>query len=236
MVKGVNFSNYRDTGDPVYCARVYNAQAVDELIFLDIDATNEQRPTNISVIDQIAKECFMPLSIGGGINSIAQIKELLRAGADKVVINTAAILNPGLLESAAGIFGSQCIIVGIDVRKVDGQHAIFSHSGKTLTTKKIEDYLREVEKAGAGEIFINSIDRDGTMQGYDNELISLVMDNTSLPVISSGGAGNFMHLVDTFKATGVGALAMASIFHFGDNNPIRARSYLKNNDINIKIT
>ncbi|MGX5820027.1 glycosyl amidation-associated protein WbuZ [Chitinophaga lutea] len=235
MVKGKQFGNFRDTGDPVYASRIYNAQFVDELIFLDIDATNQRRKTDLAVIEQVSKECFMPLSIGGGITSIEQIREVLNAGADKVIINTAAIHDPELIAEASRIFGAQCIVVGIDVRREDGEYVVYSHSGRNREALQLRDHIKRMEELGAGEIFINSIDQDGMMKGYDHELIREVMDTTTLPVIACGGAGNFMHLVDTFKSTGVGALAMASIYHFGDNNPVRARSYLKNNDINIKV-
>jgi cyclase len=234
MVKGKQFTNYRDTGDPAFAARIYNAQFVDELIFLDISATNEGRETNVEVIEKVSKECFMPLTIGGGVSSIAQIRNLLQVGADKVVINTAAFTNKNLITDAADIFGSQCIIIGIDVKLEDNTYVIYSNSGTVRQDAALEGHVREMEKLGAGEIFINSIDNDGMMKGYDHHLISLVMSYTNLPVIACGGAGNFMHLVNAFNETEVGALAMASIYHFGDNNPVRARSYLKNQDINIK--
>jgi imidazole glycerol-phosphate synthase subunit HisF len=234
MVKGKQFMNYRDTGDPSFTARVYNAQFVDELIFLDITATNEGRETNVEVIEKVSKECFMPLTIGGGVGSITQIRNLLLVGADKVLINTAAYNNKNLIKEASQIFGSQCIIIGIDVKIEDNVYVIYSNSGTIRQHVTLESHIREMEKLGAGEIFINSINNDGMMKGYDNHLISLVMSYTSLPVIACGGAGNFMHLVNTFNETKVSALAMASIYHFGDNNPVRARSYLKNQDIPIK--
>lgn len=235
MVKGKQFSNFRDTGDPAFAARIYNAQFVDELIFLDITATNEGRETNVEVIEKVSKECFMPLTIGGGVGSISQIRNLLLVGADKVIINSAAYTNKNLIKEASEIFGSQCIIVGIDVKMVDSTYVIYSNSGTLKQNVSLEEHIREMEKLGAGEIFINNIDNDGMMKGYDNDLISLVMSYTNLPVIACGGAGNFMHLVNTFNETKVGALAMASIYHFGDNNPVRARSYLKNQDVPIKI-
>jgi cyclase len=235
MVKGVNFSNYRDTGDPVFASRVYNSQYVDELIFIDIDATNENRETNCEIIEQVSKECFMPFTIGGGISNTEQIRKLLSSGADKVVINTAAIKNPDFINESSMIFGNQCIIVGIDVKFEEGKYVVYKNSGKIKTDLNLVEHLKKMEEAGAGEFFINSIDRDGMMNGYDLELIKLVLDNTSVPVIASGGAGNFMHLVNAFKETEIKALAMASIYHFGDNNPIRARSYLKNHNIQIKV-
>ena len=235
MVKGKQFSDFRDTGDPVFASRIYNAQFVDELIFLDITATNEGRETNFEIIELVSKECFMPLTIGGGISNILQIRKLLKAGADKVVINTAAVNTSQFVEDAAAVFGSQCIVIGIDVRYEEGRYVVYTNSGKAKTDLLLEEHIVNMERLGAGEIFINSIDCDGMMKGYDLELIKLVLTYTTLPVIACGGAGNFMHLVDTYKQTGVGALAMASIYHFGDNNPVRARSYLKNQDINIKI-
>ena len=234
MVKGKQFTDYRDTGDPVFASRIYNVQFVDELIFLDITATNERRETYFDIIEQVSKECFMPLTIGGGISNVSQIRKLLKAGADKVVINTAAVNIPHFIEEAAAVFGSQCIVVGIDVRYEEGNYIVYTNSGKVKTDLVLADHIVNMERLGAGEIFINSIDRDGMMRGYDLELIKLVLTYTTLPVIACGGAGNFMHLVDAYKKTGVGALAMASIYHFGDNNPVRARSYLKNQDINIK--
>jgi cyclase len=234
MVKGKQFSDFRDTGDPIYASRIYNAQFVDELIFLDIDATNEKRETNFSIIEEVSKECFMPLTIGGGVSTVEDIRKLLSSGADKVVINTEALNNPEFIRKAANIFGSQCIIIGIDVRKENGEYVIYSNSGKVKSNIPLVQYISKVEELGAGEIFINSIDNDGMMKGYDNELIKVVMNSTNLPVIACGGAGNFMHLVQSYNETKVSALAMASIYHFGDNNPVRARSYLKNQDVPIK--
>jgi imidazole glycerol-phosphate synthase subunit HisF len=234
MVKGKQFTDYRDTGDPVFASRIYNTQFVDELIFLDITATNEGRETYFDIIEHVSKECFMPLTIGGGISNVSQIRKLLKAGADKVVINTEAVNTPQFIEEAAAIFGSQCIVIGIDVRYEKGNYHVYTNSGKVKTDLVLGDHIVNMERLGAGEIFINSIDRDGMMRGYDLELIKLVLTFTTLPVIACGGAGNFMHLVDAYKKTDIGALAMASIYHFGDNNPVRARSYLKNQDINIK--
>lgn len=233
MVKGIKFDNYRDTGDPVFAARVYNSQYVDELIIIDIDATNENRKTNKIVLQEVTKECFMPLTIGGGINSLEDIRELLLIGADKVVINSASYTKPKLISEASKAYGSQCIIVGIDVKKVNGVYSVFKNSGRTLCDISLEDHLKIMEECGTGEFFINNIDEDGMMKGYDIELIQLIQSKTNIPIIASGGAGNFMHLVEAFK-TNISALAMASIFHFGDNNPIRARAHLKNYQIAIK--
>jgi cyclase len=234
MVKGVNFDNYRDTGDPVSAARIYNAQYVDELIIIDIDATNEGRCFSKEVIEKVSKECFMPLTIGGGINLIENIRELVLQGADKVVINSAAYLNEELITKAAEMFGKQCIVIGIDVRKEGDAYRLYRNSGQVLCNIELLDHVKRVEELGAGELFINNISKDGMMDGYDLELIELISSNSNLPIIACGGAGNFKHLAEAYIQTKVSGLAMASIFHFGDNNPIRARAYLKNNAVSIK--
>lgn len=234
MVKGKQFDNYRDTGDPIYAARVYNAQYVDELTFLDIDATNESRPTNKDIIASISKECFMPLTIGGGVKTIEDFRELLLVGADKIIVNSEAYSNESLIRDSAGIYGSQCVVIGIDVKKIGNDYVTFKNSGREATGVDLINHMKKMEAAGAGEFFINNISRDGEMGGYDIDLINIVTANTRLPVIACGGAGNFLHLAAAYKETNVSALAMASIFHFGDNNPIRARAYLKNNGVKIK--
>ncbi len=234
MVKGVNFDNYRDTGDPVTASKVYNSQYVDELIFIDIDATNESRPTNKEIIKNVSKECFMPLTIGGGIKTVEEIRDLLLVGADKVVINSAAYTNEKLITEGSNMFGSQCIVVGIDVKLDNGEYKLYKNSGRTSVHSNLINHIKKMEDLGAGEFFINNITNDGIMKGYDIDLINFINKNTTLPVIACGGAGNFQHLVDAYKNTDVSGLAMASIFHFGDNNPIRARFHLKNNRIKIK--
>ena len=234
LVKGVQFDNYRDTGNPVYASKVYNSQYVDELIIIDIDATNESRKLNKKIIIEVAKECFMPLTIGGGVNSVSDIRDLLLIGADKVVINSAAYDNPNLIKEASYIYGSQCVVVGIDVKKENEEYVLYRNSGKIKCEISLTKHILEMEELGAGEFFINNIQEDGKMNGYDIELISLIQSLTNLPIISCGGAGNFMHLVEAYNKTNVSALAMASIFHFGDNNPIRARAHLKNYKIDIK--
>lgn len=234
MVKGKQFENYRDTGDPIYASRVYNSQYVDELIFLDIDATNELRNPKFDLIKEVSKECFMPFTLGGGINTVRNIRDLLTVGADKVVINTSCVENPEVVMKGVDLFGSQCIVAGIDVRKRRNSYVVFTHSGKKETDLDLEKHIQHLNAYNVGEIFINSIDRDGMMNGYDLDLLKLVSSITKIPIIACGGAGNFMHLVDALANTNVSAVAMASIYHFGDNNPIRARSYLKNYGINIK--
>jgi len=235
MVKGKYFNNYIDTGDPVYAARVYNSQYVDELIFIDIDATHENRDPNFDIINKVSKECFMPFTLGGGINNLQQIRSLLLSGADKVIINTAAINNKEFVLQAVENFGSQCIIIAIDVRKVGTNYIVYTHSGRNECELSLTEYLKTVKDYNVGEIFINSIDRDGMMNGYDIDLITTVINHINIPVIACGGAGNFMHLYEAFNETNVSALGMGSIFHFSDNNPIRARSFLKNQGINLKV-
>lgn len=227
MVKGKQFKDFRDTGDPVMATRVYNAQAADELVFLDIQASQEERGTLLEMIEKVSQESFMPFSVGGGITSIQEIRDLLKTGADKVVITTAAVENPDLIAQGAEAFGKQCIIAGIDAKLEDGNYVVYTHSGTVRTDLNLVEHVRNMERLGTGEIFINSIDRDGMMNGYDLELIKLVSSSTDRPVIAMGGAGNFQHLVEAMES-GAHASACASVFHFGDNNPPRARAFLKN--------
>ena len=227
MVKGKQFKDFRDTGDPVMATRVYNAQAADELVFLDIQASQEERGTLLEMIEKVSQESFMPFSVGGGITSIQEIRDLLKTGADKVVITTAAVENPDLIAQGAEAFGKQCIIAVIDAKLEDGNYVVYTHSGTVRTDLNLVEHVRNMERLGTGEIFINSIDRDGMMNGYDLELIKLVSSSTDRPVIAMGGAGNFQHLVEAMES-GAHASACASVFHFGDNNPPRARAFLKN--------
>lgn len=232
-VKGKKFTDFRDTGDPVMATRVYNAQSADELIFLDIAATNEERATSLDVVLRASEEAFMPFTIGGGIRTNDDIRRALVAGADKVSITTAAIEDPRLIETAAETFGSQCLVVGIDVRVEDGKPVVYTHSGARRTDADLRELVREMDRRGAGEFLLNSIDRDGMMQGYDLETLRLVVETTKKPVIACGGAGHFGHLIEAFEA-GAHAVACASLFHFGDNNPPRVRSALKNAGLPVK--
>lgn len=236
MVKGKQFTNFRDTGDPTMATRVYNAQFADELAFLDITASQEKRGTLLETIERVAKEAFMPFSVGGGITTLEEIRDLISVGADKVVITTASVEKPELITAGADAFGSQCIVAGIDVKRgADGRYEVWTHSNTVRTDLDLLDHVRNLERLGAGEIFLNSIDNDGMMQGYDLELVKLVSDATVKPVIACGGAGNFQHLADGMAA-GAHAVACASLFHFGDNNPPRARSFLKNAGYPMKMT
>jgi cyclase len=232
-VKGRQFADYRDTGDPVMATRVYNAQAADELMFLDIVASLDNRRATVAIVEKASEEAFMPLTVGGGIRSIADVRELLNAGADKVAITTAAAETPELIQQAAETFGSQCVVAGVDVRLEQQRYVVYTHSARNATMLDLQDHVHALERLGAGEILINSIDRDGMMQGYDIDLVSTVCKATSRPVIACGGAGNYGHLIEAFAA-GAHAVACASLFHFGDNNPPRVRSALKNAGLPVK--
>jgi cyclase len=226
-VKGKGFAQYRDTGNPITATRVYNAQAADELIFLDIDATDHGRPPQLDVVEKVSEEAFMPFTFGGGIRTTADIRRALLAGADKVAITTAALEGPELVGAAAETFGTQCVVAGIDVRRNGDRLEVYTHSGRRRTEVDFVELVRNLDRRGAGEFLINSIDRDGMMQGYDLELVAIAARTTKKPVIACGGAGNYGHLVEAFRA-GAHAVACASLFHFGDNNPPRVRAFLKN--------
>lgn len=235
MVKGVKFADYRDTGNPRTAVRIYSAQDADELVFLDIQASLESRNALVDIVREAATECFMPLAAGGGIRSIDEVRELLLAGADKVVVTTAAVTDPQLISEIAELFGSQCVVVGIDYRRGPDGDRVWIRCGTEATDLDPVEHARALVERGAGEIFLNSIDRDGTMQGYDLEVAERVASAVDVPVIVCGGAGNFMHLADLLKNTSASAAACASVFHFGDNNPIRARSYLRNLDVPMRV-
>jgi len=238
MVKGKQFSQFRDTGDAVSASRIYNAQNADELIFLDIDANRVGSSFDIleTTVKTVATECFMPLTVGGGIDSDTKIRRLLLAGADKIAITTAAHTHANLINTAAKLYGRQCIVIGVDVRKENDDYVLYSHCATRKQSSSLENFVKDMDERGAGEFLLNSIDNDGMMSGYDLELIKRVKSYTNRPVIAAGGAGTFMHLVDAFTESHADALACASLFHFGDNNPIRARSYLLNKQIPMKLT
>lgn len=235
MVKGVRFSNYRDTGNPKTSVRIYNAQDADELVFLDTEASLESRQALVEILREAATECFMPLTAGGGISTIDDVRELLRAGADKVVVTTASVTNSQLLRRIAQSFGTQCLVGGIDYKYEGEEPEVWIRCGTEKTGLDPVAHAVRMSKLGVGEIFLNSIDRDGTMEGYDLGLAEKVAQAVNIPVIVCGGAGNFMHLANLLKGTQVAAAACASIFHFGDNNPIRARSYLRNLGVPMRI-
>jgi cyclase len=227
VVKGVNFVGLRDAGDPVEIASAYDAAGADELCFLDISASHEGRSTLLEVVRATAERCFMPLTVGGGVRAVEDVRKLLLAGADKVGINTAAVKNPALVEEASRIFGAQCIVVAIDARQVDeGRWEIFTHGGREPTGIDAVAFAREVAARGAGEILLTSMDQDGVKNGYDLYLTRTISDVVDIPVIASGGAGALHHLVDGVREGGASAVLAASIFHFGEFTIAEAKQYM----------
>ena len=237
LVKTVKFDSYRDVGDPVASSKVYNSQYADELVFLNINRSNRSIKPLLSLIEKVSEVCFMPLSLGGGIKNLDDAKELIKNGADKVIVNSECYEDIMLVSKIANKFGSQSVIVSIDAKKNDitGEYELYSDCGRKHENILLEEHIKSVTKYGAGEIFINSIDRDGTMAGYDLGLIKRVVQNTSLPIIACGGAGNYEHMKEIFIETGVSALACGSLFNFGDNNPIRAKAFLSNYQLPFKV-
>ena len=231
MVKGKNFKNYKDTGNPESCIRVYNAQYVDELIFININNNRFKSKELFSILSIASKNCFVPLTVGGGIDSIKKIKKLLESGADKVVINSKNYPNYSLLNEASKKFGSQATIAGIDIKKEGKDYFIYSELGIKKEKLDLFEHIKNCEINGAGEFFFNLIHKDGMMNGYDIPLIKKISKFTKLPFIVCGGAGNFKHIEDLFLKTNASGAACASIFHFADNNPIRIASYLNNRGI-----
>lgn len=216
VVKGVNFVNLVDAGDPVEQAKAYENQGADELVFLDITASSDNRAIMRDVVERTASECFMPLTVGGGLRTLEDIRLMLNAGADKVSLNTSAITNPNLVSEASAKFGNQCIVVAIDAkREGEGRWNVYTHGGRNRTELDAVEWAKEVERKGAGEILLTSMDCDGTKDGYDIALTRAVSDAVKIPVIASGGAGNLKHLVDAVKLGGASAVLAASIFHFG---------------------
>lgn len=216
VVKGVNFVNLVDAGDPVEQAKAYENQGADELVFLDITASSDNRAIMRDVVERTAGECFMPLTVGGGLRTLEDIRLMLNAGADKVSLNTSAITNPNLVSEASAKFGNQCIVVAIDAkREGEGRWNVYTHGGRNRTELDAVEWAKEVERRGAGEILLTSMDCDGMKDGYDIALTRAVSDAVKIPVIASGGAGNLKHLVDAVKLGGASAVLAASIFHFG---------------------
>ena len=236
LVKGVGFDSWRRVGSAMQTIKVYNMREVDELVFLDITATQERRSPDFKLIDELADECFMPMTIGGGIRSIDDVRRLLQVGADKVAINTQAVENPELIEQVAKKFGSQCVVVSIDVRKHDdGKYEVYTHSGTHPTGIDPLSLVQKVVNMGAGEILLTSIERDGTLNGYDVELIRNVSDLVSVPVIASGGAGNYEHMFQALTQGKASAVAAASIFHFTEQTPLEAKHYLDERNIHVRL-
>jgi len=236
LVKGIRFDSWRRVGSVMQAIKVYNMREVDELVFLDITATPDGREPDFALVDDIADECFMPLTVGGGIRNGEDVRRLLQVGADKVAINSAGVEEPGLIRDIADRFGSQCIVASIDVRKhADGRYEVFTHSGTRATGIDPVDHAREMEARGAGEILLTSIDRDGTMEGYDTGVTRLVSSAVTIPVIASGGAGSYAHMLRVLGEGGASAVAAASIFHFTEQTPLGAKRFLGEHGIAVRL-
>ena len=217
VVKGINFIDLIDAGDPIEVAKIYDRSGADELCFLDITASHEKRPILLDIVKKTAEQCFMPLTVGGGVRSVSDIQALLSSGADKVSINTAAVDDPNLIYEASSKFGSQCIVVAIDAKHVSGNNwEIFTHGGRTSTGINAIEFSKKITSLGAGEILLTSMDKDGTKSGYDNGLLKAVSEEVSIPVIASGGVGKIEDLIDGVRLGGASAVLAASIFHFGE--------------------
>ncbi len=235
VVKGVQFVSLRDAGDPVECAIAYDEQGADELVFLDITASHEKRNIILDVVSKTAETIFMPLTVGGGVRTLEDIRNLLNAGADKVSINTAAVNNPEFVKEAADQFGSQCIVVAIDAKRHGDHWEVFTHGGRNETGLEVVAWAQKMVEYGAGEILLTSMDCDGTKDGYDLGLNAAVSEAVSVPVIASGGAGNLEHLADGLTKGKADAVLAASIFHFGEYTIKETKEYLKKNGIAVRI-
>ena len=236
VVKGINFVELKDAGDPVEQAKIYSDGGADEICFLDITASNENRETIIDIVRKTAKECFVPLTVGGGVRTIQNITDLLLAGADKVSINTAAVKNVNFVKEASKKFGSQCIVVAIEAKKVsDNKWEVFTHGGRNKTGIDAVEFAKQVEANGAGEILLTSMDKDGTKSGYDVDLLKTITKNTNIPVIASGGVGTLDHLYDGIVKGGASAVLAASIFHYGKYSVKEAKDYLDSKGIPVRI-
>jgi len=234
VVKGINFIDLVDAGDPVEQAKFYSENGADEICFLDIDASLENRSAMLSVVEKTASEVFIPFTVGGGIKSLEDIRDLLKAGADKVSINTSGILNQKLISDSTQKFGSQCIVVAVDAKKKDKSWNVFSHGGTKDTGMNVLDWLLKVQKLGAGEILLTSMDRDGTKQGYDLNLLKLASKILEIPVIASGGVGELKHFRDGIIVGGANALLAASVFHFAKFSILEVKEYLKKEKIAVR--
>jgi len=235
VVKGVQFVDIRDAGDPVEVARRYNQEGADEITFLDITATSDNRDTIVHVVEQVASEVFIPLTVGGGIRKPDDVLTMLNAGADKVSINSAAVFNPEFVKEVTDRFGSQCIVVAIDAKRVDDHWEIFTHGGRKPTGIDAIEWSAKMTEYGAGEILLTSMDRDGTKIGFDNELVRAVAEAVSIPVIASGGVGDLQHLVDGVKKGGADAVLAASVFHFAEYTVGEAKRFMADQGIEVRL-
>ena len=237
VVKGVNFLNIRDAGDPVEIAKRYDAEGADEITMLDITASHETRDTTYKTVESIASQVFIPLTVGGGVRKIEDIKKLLRSGADKVSINTSAVENPSFVKEAADKFGSQCIVVAVDAKAMTDKEntwEVVTYGGRNRTGIDVLEWTEQVASYGAGEILLTSMDRDGTKEGFDNNLVFKVSSGISIPVIASGGVGNLDHLIDGVKIGGAEAVLAASIFHFSEFSIKEAKEAMKASGITVR--
>lgn len=235
LVKGKTFDSWRRVGSAMQTVKVYNMREVDELIFLDIKASEDSRRPDFTLIDELADECFMPLTVGGGIKSVNDAGELLKVGADKVSINSAFVENPDLALDVSRRYGSQCLVVSIDYKRINNKLRVMTHSGKRMTNYDPLLLAELAEKKGAGEILLTSVDHDGMMEGYDVDVVKQVCEKVNIPVIASGGAGSYEHMVDVLKIGNASSVAAASLFHFTEQTPLEAKKYLKQKQINVRI-
>ncbi len=235
VVKGVNFVNIRDAGDPVELAKYYSVQRADEIVFLDITATSDGRETVADVVERTAAKVFVPLTVGGGIRTLEDFKLLLRAGADKISVNSAAVKDPALISRAAERFGSQCVVLAVDARhRPEGGYEVVVAGGRTPTGRDAVEWVREAERLGAGEILLTSMDADGTKAGFDLEMTKAVTQAVSIPVIASGGCGSLEHFAEVFEKTGCDAALAASLFHFGELTVPQVKEYLRGRNIPVR--
>lgn len=236
VVKGVNFVELKDAGDPVEIARRYNDQGADELTFLDITASSDQRDLILNIIEDVSSQVFIPLTVGGGVRTVEDVRRLLNAGADKVSINTSAVTNPQLVADASSRYGSQCIVVAIDAKQVSpGRWEIFTHGGRNPTGLEAVSWAKKMESLGAGEILLASMDRDGTKSGFDIELTRAISDSVNIPVIASGGVGNLQHLADGIQKGHADAVLAASIFHYGEYTVQQAKKFMSDQNIPVRL-
>ena len=235
VVKGINFVELKDAGDPVEIAKSYNEQGADELTFLDITASSDNRGLLFDIIEKVANQIFIPLTVGGGVRNCDDIRNLLNSGADKVGINTSAILNPNFVSESSSRFGSQAIVVAIDAKKVDDHYEVFTHGGRNATGIDAIEWARKMADFGAGELLITSMDRDGTKEGFDNNLMKSISETVDIPIIASGGAGSLRHLVDGVKDGEADAVLAASIFHYGEYTIQEAKNYMYEHGIEMRL-
>lgn len=234
VVKGTNFVDIIDAGDPVEVAKKYDSEGADEITFLDITASHEGRDTILSVVEKVANEVFIPLTVGGGVSDFNDVRDLLSVGADKVTINTAAVSNPNIINDVTEKIGRQCIVIAVDVKKIDNEYFVFTHGGRKNSMLSAYDWCMECQKRGAGEILLTSMDKDGTKDGFDLEILNTISTDLNIPLIASGGAGNLEHLHEAITKGNADAVLAASIFHFGEFSIIEAKEYLKGKGILVR--